>query len=102
MPVLPRIRHSSDDRRRWSAHAGYAAMDGQRLRRIQAGREPGLGPHLMPVASNRKKAPAAGPSLAFNHAMVYTGKFAEARRFYVELLGFKVLEEMAPYYARLR
>ena len=42
------------------------------------------------------------PSLDFNHAMVYTGKFAEARRFYVELLGFKVLEEMAPYYARLR
>lgn len=41
------------------------------------------------------------PSLAFNHAMVYTREFAASRRFYVDLLGFKVIEEQPPYYARL-
>ena len=40
--------------------------------------------------------------LELNHAMVYTRDLAASLHFYVDLLGFKVIEEMPPYYARLR
>lgn len=40
--------------------------------------------------------------LDFNHAMVYVSDVAEARRFYVERLGFRVVEEAEGFYARLR
>jgi catechol 2,3-dioxygenase-like lactoylglutathione lyase family enzyme len=57
----------------------------------------------MPERSKRRKTAAATkPALEFNHAMLYTRDLAASRRFYVDLLGFKVIEEMLPYYARLR
>ena len=37
----------------------------------------------------------------FNHAMVYVNDFERCRRFYVEDLGFEVLEEMPGAYVRL-
>ena len=40
--------------------------------------------------------------LEFNHAMVYVSDVARARQFYVDRLGFRVLEEADGFYARLR
>jgi len=51
-----------------------------------------------------KKEPANG--VDFNHAMLYTGNVAASLKFYVDLLGFKVVEifewEKRPVYARLK
>lgn len=49
-----------------------------------------------------EKRKAVVPTLVFNHAMVYVRELAPALRFYVDLLGFKVIEEVPPAYARLR
>ncbi len=40
--------------------------------------------------------------LDFNHAMVYVSDVAQAKRFYADLLGFRVIEEAEGFYARLR
>jgi catechol 2,3-dioxygenase-like lactoylglutathione lyase family enzyme len=50
----------------------------------------------------KRKAAAVKPALSFNHAMLYSRDLAASRRFYVDLLGFEVIEEQLPYYARLR
>jgi catechol 2,3-dioxygenase-like lactoylglutathione lyase family enzyme len=52
----------------------------------------------------KKKRPrtAAGPALAFNHAMVYVRELAPSLHFYADLLGFKVIEVYPQAYARLR
>ena len=59
----------------------------------------------MPKQSKpRSRKPGSG--LAFNHAMVYVRKVAPALHFYVDLLGFKLIEQFegdgSPVYARLR
>ena len=58
--------------------------------------------NFMPERAKRRTAAATKPALEFNHAMLYTRDLAASRRFYVDLLGFEVIEEMMPYYARLR
>jgi catechol 2,3-dioxygenase-like lactoylglutathione lyase family enzyme len=40
--------------------------------------------------------------LDFNHAMVYVSDVAQAKRFYVDQLGFRLIEEAEGFYARLR
>jgi len=47
----------------------------------------------------RKTLPAL---LSFNHAMVYVRELAPALRFCADLLGFQVIEQFGPAYARLR
>jgi catechol 2,3-dioxygenase-like lactoylglutathione lyase family enzyme len=49
------------------------------------------------VPAKRKSAP-----LEFNHAMVYVRELAPTLHFYVDLLGFKLIEQFATAYARLR
>jgi catechol 2,3-dioxygenase-like lactoylglutathione lyase family enzyme len=51
------------------------------------------------VGSRRKR---AARGLTFNHAMIYTRDVARAVGFYSGLLGFKVIDQMPPAYARLR
>jgi len=41
-------------------------------------------------------------ALTFNHATVYVRELAPALRFYADLLGFQVIEQFGPAYARLR
>ncbi|HLJ45065.1 MAG TPA: VOC family protein [Bryobacteraceae bacterium] len=53
----------------------------------------------MPAAKKPKK---AAPELAFNHAMIYVRDVAVALQFYKDLLGFKLIEQYGPSYARLR
>ena len=55
----------------------------------------------MPEQKKRRRK-ALSPALTFNHAMVYVRDLAPALRFYVDLLGFKVLEQFPPHYARIR
>jgi catechol 2,3-dioxygenase len=50
--------------------------------------------------TRKRKSPAA--ALMFNHAMVYVRELAPALRFYADLLGFQVIEQFGPAYARLR
>jgi len=40
--------------------------------------------------------------LEFNHAIIYVRNLAPALRFYSELLGFKVIEQVGESYARLK
>ncbi len=40
--------------------------------------------------------------LEFNHVMLYATDVARSIEFYTRMLGFKLLEEQAPYYARLQ
>jgi len=61
----------------------------------------------MPKTKRRKaRAKKAAAGLTFNHAMAYVKDVARAMHFYVDLLGFKVLEEFrnlgSPVYARIR
>jgi catechol 2,3-dioxygenase-like lactoylglutathione lyase family enzyme len=51
------------------------------------------------MAAKKKKAKVTGPE--FNHAMVYTADIGRAVQFYRDLLGFKVVDEYRPGYARL-
>lgn len=55
----------------------------------------------MPEQKKRGRIGRSSP-LAFNHAMVYVRELSPALHFYADLLGFKVLEQAGPYYARLR
>ena len=48
-----------------------------------------------------KRKTASAP-LEFNHAMVYVRELAPALRFYADLLGFEVIEQFGPSYARLK
>jgi hydroxymethylpyrimidine/phosphomethylpyrimidine kinase len=43
-----------------------------------------------------------GPTLEFNHVMVYTRNLARSLDFYRDHLGFIEIETVPPYYARLR
>lgn len=54
----------------------------------------------MPKATKRKR--TTSTPLTFNHAMVYVRELAPAVRFYADLLGFQVIEQVQPFYARLR
>ena len=61
----------------------------------------------MPVSRRKKRGSVkAGLGLTFNHAMVYVREVAPALRFYVERLGFKLIEQFehggSLMYARLR
>jgi len=60
-----------------------------------------------------KKTPAAvstppegGDKLTFNHAMIYTKDVERSMRFYLDMMGFKLIEDFryegVPVYARLR
>ena len=42
------------------------------------------------------------PALTFNHAMIYVKDVALALQFYKNKLGFKLIEQYGPSYARLR
>ena len=59
----------------------------------------------MPEKSNRRRSEVSS-GVTFNHAMVYVRALAPALHFYVDLLGFKVIEQFpwpnSPVYARLR
>jgi catechol 2,3-dioxygenase-like lactoylglutathione lyase family enzyme len=51
-------------------------------------------------------APEAGEKLTFNHAMIYSKDVERSMRFYLDMLGFKLIEDFryegTPVYARLR
>jgi predicted enzyme related to lactoylglutathione lyase len=51
-------------------------------------------------------APEAGEKLTFNHAMIYAKDVERSMRFYLDMLGFKLIEDFryegTPVYARLR
>jgi catechol 2,3-dioxygenase-like lactoylglutathione lyase family enzyme len=48
------------------------------------------------------KAGKSGKGIEFNHAMIYVRDLVPALKFYAEDLGFKMIEQHAEFYARLR
>jgi catechol 2,3-dioxygenase-like lactoylglutathione lyase family enzyme len=56
------------------------------------------------AARKKKTAPRkrSGSMVEFNHAMIYTARFAESLDFYSTVLGFKVLDSYPGAYARLK
>ena len=55
-----------------------------------------------PRKAQAKGAPARGPRLEFNHAMIYTANYPRALEFYRDRLGFKLVDEYPGGYARLQ
>jgi len=59
-----------------------------------------------PRASQATAAPELGEKLTFNHAMIYVKDVERAMRFYLDMMGFKLIEDFryegTPVYARLR
>jgi catechol 2,3-dioxygenase-like lactoylglutathione lyase family enzyme len=52
--------------------------------------------------AKRGKAEKSQTGIEFNHAMVYVRDLAQALKFYEERLGFRLIEQHAEFYARLR
>jgi catechol 2,3-dioxygenase-like lactoylglutathione lyase family enzyme len=50
----------------------------------------------------KSKAKKSGAGIEFNHAMVYVRDLALALKFYSDHLGFRLIEQHAEFYARLR
>jgi len=61
---------------------------------------------LKPQASTVSSVPETGEKLTFNHAMIYAKDVERSLRFYVDMMGFKLIEDFRyegiPVYARLR
>jgi len=61
-------------------------------------------PKKTPAAASTP--PEGGDKLTFNHAMIYTKDVERSMRFYLDMMGFKLIEDFryegVPVYARLR
>jgi len=59
-----------------------------------------------PQPAKAAAAPDIGEKLAFNHAMIYVKDVERSMRFYLDMMGFKLIEDFRyegiPVYARLR
>ena len=59
-----------------------------------------------PQPAKSAAAPEIGEKLTFNHAMIYAKDVERSMRFYLDMLGFKLIEDFRyegiPVYARLR